>query len=278
MIVKGGGDEIETSAKGKKIIKKGSVGRKKTQMQRRKKVSKNANTRHQTNPTVSKKKSSQKNHASEQQREPIKRVKTVQKPKKKSNKTRESAGASKKQKAPNPLLVLVFNLMFYLLIILIIGGSIFFVTSKDSNKSFLGYRVFGVLTDSMVPRDPETQKDGFSSGDIIVVKNVPGDRLKVGDIATFRPTIDGKSFLTHRVKQKLDGLGDQKGTYYITQGDANKAEDVPIHEKQIVGKKVFVIPKIGGILEFVRENFVVSIIFLISIVGFVTVLRYYTFT
>lgn len=168
--------------------------------------------------------------------------------------------------------------MFYSLIILIIGGSIFFVTSKDSNKSFLGYRVFGVLTDSMVPRDPQIQKDGFSSGDIIIVKNIQGDQLKVGDIATFRPTIDGKSFLTHRVKKKLDGLGDQKGTYYITQGDANKAEDIPIHEKQIVGKKVFVIPKIGGILEFVRENFVLSIILLISIVGFVTVLRYYTFT
>ncbi|OJG70851.1 signal peptidase I [Enterococcus quebecensis] len=154
-------------------------------------------------------------------------------------------------------------------------GSIIFATTKNVDKSIFGYRFFGVLTNSMVPRDPETQKGGFHSGDIIIVKNIAGDEAKVGDVITFRPSIKSQAFLTHRVKKKMDHLGETKGIYYITQGDANLAEDVPISEKQVVGKKIVVVPKIGAILNFVRDNPLISIVFLISVFGFITIIRYY---
>ncbi|EOI00254.1 signal peptidase I [Enterococcus haemoperoxidus ATCC BAA-382] len=197
------------------------------------------------------------------------------------NKKRKPNPDSKKtknvtrHKDKNPVYTLLFNIVFYGFILFMIAGSIIFATTKNADKSVLGYRFFGVLTDSMVPRNPEKQKGGFHSGDVIIVKNIAGEAAEVGDIITFRPSIKSQAFLTHRVKKKLDHLGETKGTYYITQGDANLAEDVPVNEKQVVGKKILVIPKIGAFLNFVRENPFVSIIFLISVFGFITIIRYY---
>ncbi|WP_348921916.1 signal peptidase I [Enterococcus rotai] len=198
------------------------------------------------------------------------------------NSKRKQEQASKKtknktqqRKPKNPVYTLLFNIIFYGFILFMIIGSIIFATTKNADKSVMGYRFFGVLTDSMVPRDPEKQKGGFHSGDVIIVKNIAGDSAEVGDIITFRPSIKSQAFLTHRVKEKMDHLGDTKGTYYITQGDANLAEDVPVSAKQVVGKKIIVVPKIGAFLNFVRENPLVSIIFLISVFGFITIIRYY---
>lgn len=197
-------------------------------------------------------------HAKKKQK-PVSRKKTIQ----------------TRHKAKNPVYTLVFNLIFYGFVLCMIIGSIILVTTKNTNQSVFGYRFFGVLTDSMVSRDPKIQKGGFHSGDVIVVKNIAGNAAKVDDIITFRPSIKSQAFLTHRVKEKMDHLGETKGTYYITQGDANLAEDVPISEKQVVGKKVLMIPKIGTILTFVRENLLISIVFLVSVFGFITIIRYY---
>ncbi|MGX7202537.1 signal peptidase I [Enterococcus plantarum] len=204
--------------------------------------------------------------------------KTAKKAMTKNRKKEKHSGSKKKiktSKSKNSIYRLVFNIIFYGFILFMIFGSVIFATTKNSDKSILGYRFFGVLTDSMVPRDPKTQKGGFYSGDIILVKNIAGNEAEVGDIITFRPSIKSQTFLTHRVKEKLDHLGETKGTYYITQGDANLAEDVPVNEKQVVGKKIAVMPKVGAFLKFVRENTLISIVFLLSVFGFITIIRYY---
>ncbi|MBP1046471.1 signal peptidase I [Enterococcus sp. BWM-S5] len=191
------------------------------------------------------------------------------------NTSKNGKKTTKKKKKQPKAISLLLNVLFYVFILSIVVGSVLFATSNDENKSFLGYRFFGVLTDSMVPRDPKTQKGGFHSGDIIIVRDIPGESAEVGDIVTFRPSITSQAFLTHRVKEKMDKLGETEGVYYITQGDANKAEDVPISAKQVVGKKVFVIPKVGGVLNFVQDNVVVSVVFILSVFGFITIIRYY---
>ncbi|MFK4567634.1 signal peptidase I [Enterococcus sp. UD-01] len=199
-------------------------------------------------------------------------------PAKKAQKDAAPQAPKKKVRKPvkkNPVYTFLFNLIFYSFILFMVIGSVLFATSKSTDRSVLGYRFFGVLTDSMVPRDPKTQKGGFHSGDIIIVKNIKGSEAQVGDIITFRPSLESKAFLTHRVKKKLDHLGETKGTYYITQGDANLAEDVPVNAKQVVGKKIFVIPKIGAVLTFVHDHPITAIIFLLSVFGFITVVRYY---
>lgn len=196
-------------------------------------------------------------------------------PKKKQVPTSKRKKKGIQRKPKKAVSTLLFNVIFYSFILFLVIGSTIFATTKNVDKSILGYRFLGVLTDSMVPRDPDKQKGGFHSGDVIIIKNIAGNKAEVGDIITFRPSIKSDAFLTHRVKEKLDHLGETKGTYYITQGDANLAEDVPVNEKQVVGKKIVVIPKIGTFLSFVRENPFVSIIFFISVFGFITIIRYY---
>ena len=51
-------------------------------------------------------------------------------------------------------------------------------------------------------------------------------------------TKEENSFITHRVI-KIDGQD------LITRGDANNSEDKPIKSDQILGKVIYVIPKIG---------------------------------
>ena len=61
------------------------------------------------------------------------------------------------------------------------------------------------------------------------------DKIKENDIITYT---DDKDFITHRVI-KIDGQD------LITRGDANNSEDKPIKSDQILGKVIYIIPKIG---------------------------------
>lgn len=224
----------------------------------------------QTNP--------QKKRKKQPSRQAIQKKRSQKRPvsKKKIVNTREKSRKQpvRKRKRPNPVLSALSSIIFYGLVTCIVIGSLLFAVSKSSDKSIFGYQFYDVLTDSMVAKEGG-EKGGFHAGDMIIVKKISGDRAEVGDIITFRPSMDSKIFLTHRVKEKMDHLGTSKGTYYITQGDANVSEDVPIHSEQVVGKKVAVIPKVSAVLTFIRDHIVVSVIFCLSVFGFVTVVRYY---
>lgn len=173
-------------------------------------------------------------------------------------------------------LALIWSLLFYVITFGIIVTSILFAFSDSEEKNLFGYRILGVLTDSMSPQK-DSPSGGFYAGDVIIVKDIPGDGAKVGEVLTYHPNIESKTFLTHRVVKKMDELEGDPGPFYITKGDANNTEDVPIHAKQVVGKTVFVLPKIGSVLSFVRDNFIISTIFIVSLFGFIVVMRMYFF-
>lgn len=188
------------------------------------------------------------------------------------------------QSIPSPSyskkIVLVFwNLLFYgsMLFILISAGLM--AMMQQQNKSLNGYRMFGVLTNSMVSPDNTIKKGGFRSGDIIVTKETDPKAIRVGDVITYRPstnpTNESTNNLTHRVVKILDQLGEEEGTFFVTQGDANKTEDMPISSTALVGKEVLIIPKLGGVLAFVKDNWLISIIFILCLVGFIWVMRTY---
>lgn len=194
------------------------------------------------------------------------------------NKKKRRKKNMRKKKRKNKWLERSFSLLFYLIIVSVLFSTFIFSMSKSNDKTIFGYRIFGVLTNSMVKPKNSSLKGGFYAGDVIVVKKIDGETAKKGDIITFRPSLKSEAFLTHRVKKKLNQLNDIQATYYITQGDANKSEDMPIQAKQVIGKKVFSIPKLGGILNFIKENSVISIVFFSSLIGFFIVLRYYLFS
>jgi len=165
----------------------------------------------------------------------------------------------------------IFNLLFYSIIIALLVGSTLFAFSNNPQKSYFGYRIYNVLTNSMVG-DAE---DCFKAGDIIIVKLMEPEEVEVGDIITFVPGRDERSYLTHRVVEINHELNGMSGIYFVTRGDANNSDDPPISGSMLVGKKVFTISGIGDVIKFVRTNFVITMIFVVAAFGFILLLRYY---
>lgn len=89
-----------------------------------------------------------------------------------------------------------------------------------------------VLSGSMQP--------GMKKGDVVLMKKISGENVKLGDVIQFR---NEKISIMHRVievKKKNGAIN------FVTKGDANKAQDPePVHPQQVVGRLVYVVPKIG---------------------------------
>ena len=91
-------------------------------------------------------------------------------------------------------------------------------------------------------------------GDIVFMKPVKQEELHTGDIISFT---SGSMMVTHRI---VDIKEEDGKTYYITKGDNNNSEDIePIEYENIIGKCNGKIPKIGHLILFVQQHFIVVI-------------------
>lgn len=101
----------------------------------------------------------------------------------------------------------------------------------SNNKIAIGgFRVFNVVTTSMVPE--------YVVGDVVVVKDVELDTLKLGDDITYLGKED--SFKNRVVTHRLIRIEETTvGKRFHTQGIANPTEDPPITADQIYGKVVY---------------------------------------
>lgn len=150
-----------------------------------------------------------------------------------------------------------YNILFYgfltiLIAFLLLG---FFAKKSDSGISIGGYRVYDILTGSMSPT--------IKPGNLVVVKETLPNEVKKNDVITFRSDITN-NVTTHRA---IDIVNSDGKTEFITKGDANNTQDpVPLDEKLLVGKVIFQIPYLGGILRCVQNNkFIFIVIFLFII-------------
>ncbi|MDR0504778.1 MAG: signal peptidase I [Bifidobacteriaceae bacterium] len=110
-----------------------------------------------------------------------------------------------------------------------------------------------VLTGSMKPT--------LKEGDLVVVKGTTEqDTFRTGDIITFLPNPDDPTLITHRVVAVR--YSPTEGTTYITRGDANGADDKPIMPKQIRGKYLYKIPKLGYLTNYLRGEKRSAVVFL----------------
>lgn len=168
----------------------------------------------------------------------------------------------------------LFDILFCLLIVSIIGGSVLFAFSENPQKNYFGYRLYAVQTPSMTPK-AGSPPGGFKAGALILIKMCKPETIQVGDIITYVPGKDPGVYLTHRVVQVLDHLNEDNGLFFITKGDANQDDDPPIAAKAVVGKKVAAIPTVGLALDFIRANYILCLITILSAFGFVILLRMY---
>jgi signal peptidase len=126
--------------------------------------------------------------------------------------------------------------------ILIIIGLIWLAPKALSFVLETPYPMAAISSNSMWPV--------LKQGDIIFIKNISPEDIKVDDIIVWQQ--EEKGFVIHRViKIKENAI--------VTRGDANTAEDPPVAFEKIVGKmlefreKPIKIPYLGKITEMVNK-------------------------
>ena len=99
-----------------------------------------------------------------------------------------------------------------------------------------GSQTYSVLTSSMAPK--------YAPGTFLVVKPIPFEELKVGDIITYQIESGSPAVITHRITSVT---AEQSGeVVFITKGDNNDVEDeLPVREVQVKGKLFYAVPFVG---------------------------------
>ncbi|MEX0755251.1 MAG: signal peptidase I [Actinomycetota bacterium] len=107
-----------------------------------------------------------------------------------------------------------------------------------------GNRSLTVLSGSMEP--------AITTGDVVVVEQIPPLDARIGDIVSFRDPEDPSRLITHRVRAME--VGDNEVTF-VTKGDANTSvEQWRITPDGQIGRVVFRVPKIGYVLFYLRGS------------------------
>ncbi|GAI30763.1 unnamed protein product, partial [marine sediment metagenome] len=111
-----------------------------------------------------------------------------------------------------------------------------------TSTGLLGIQPTTVISGSMRPT--------MDVGDIAIVLYAPADSVQTGDIIQFWR--DGEMVI-HRVVEVSDGGG---GRLFVTKGDANREPDAaPVYPRQVRGKVVLNIPKVGWVGIAIRDFF-----------------------
>ncbi len=129
----------------------------------------------------------------------------------------------------------IWNIVSSALVILMVLCAIFLMGSR-----LLGYQCFTVISGSMQPK--------YMVGDLLYVKEVDINSIKVGDSITFILNED-LVVATHQVVRV-----DAENQRFYTKGLANEIEDQdPVHFNNVIGVPRFSIPKLGYISDFVQN-------------------------
>lgn len=159
--------------------------------------------------------------------------------------TEEVKAAPKKEGKAGKIIVDVI-LVLAIILLLVISFTAFVTKSGSGVPSFFGIRPFAIQSDSMSPT--------FDKGDLIVDTVVKdASTLKEGDVITFWTVIEGQRVLnSHRIIGIQD-YGDFVS--FVTMGDNNTMEDgLQVHQKEVVGKYMFRIPKLGTVVDFLQTS------------------------
>ena len=129
----------------------------------------------------------------------------------------------------------IWDTVTTVIVTLVVIFAIFLMGSR-----LVGLQVFNVVSGSMEPT--------YSVGDLLYVKTVDPDAVKVGDPITFVLNED-LVVATHRVVAI-----DSQNRQFTTKGDANETEDAsPVHFNNLIGVPVFSIPLLGYVSAYIQN-------------------------
>ena len=129
----------------------------------------------------------------------------------------------------------IWDTVTNVLVVLVVIFAVFLMGSR-----LMGLQVFNVISGSMEPT--------YSVGDLLYVKTVDPDSVKVGDPITFVLNED-LVVATHRVVKV-----DRENRRFTTKGDANETEDAaPVHFNNLIGVPVFSVPLLGYVSAYIQN-------------------------
>ncbi len=111
----------------------------------------------------------------------------------------------------------------------------------------VSWRSYVVQSGSMEP--------SIMTGDMIIIKKQ--EKYQKADVITFKD--DNERTVTHRVTE----VGTSQPITLTTKGDANETADAgTIKLEQVIGKVVYVIPKFGYVVQFIKTpwGFILTIL------------------
>ena len=157
------------------------------------------------------------------------------------------------------LLKTLFIYIIYIIIIPIILYDMFLIIqtiiNPETTPDVFGIKTFSIISGSMEPT--------INIDDIVIVKKVGKDDIKVNDIITFNVE---EETITHRV-MSIDNINNE--IIYTTKGDSNKVTDIEkVEQRQIEGKYIGKIPKAGKILTLLKNKIVFGLTIIILIICF----------
>lgn len=122
-------------------------------------------------------------------------------------------------------------------LVIIVKGSL----NPEEIPTVMGYAPMAVVTNSMNTGEP----DAIRAGDMVITKQADPDTLEVGDVIMFK---NNQTAIIHRIV----GYNEETDTF-VTKGDANDTEDLdPVAKKNIIGKFMQRVPKVGDFILFSR--------------------------
>ena len=129
----------------------------------------------------------------------------------------------------------IWDIVTTVLVVLVVIFAVFLMGSR-----LVGLQVYHVISPSMEPT--------YNVGDLIYVKEVDPDSVKVGDPITFVLN-EELVVATHRVVSI-----DSENRQFTTKGDANSTEDAaPVHFNNLIGVPVFSVPLLGYVSAYIQN-------------------------
>ena len=161
-------------------------------------------------------------------------------------------------------LIKIINILIFLIIIPILIYNITliikYIQNPNETPDFLGFKTYEIVSRSM--------EDTINKNDIIVVKKVDKDEIKENDIISFD---NGNEIITHRIVE-IENINGE--TLYTTKGDNNRFEDdEKISFEQIEGKYVFKLSKLGYLMNFLKNRYFLTVLFIILIFCFIHIIN-----
>ncbi len=162
----------------------------------------------------------------------------------------------KKEKFNKILKVITYPLAILIFLLVLYAGYMKYI-KHEKDIDILGFRPYMVATGSMEPK--------YSVGDVIIIKQTPKEKIKVGDIINYISENEANT-ITHRVVNIVEKDGQ---VYYKTKGDNNNSEDPGlIRYDKVQGVLIFKISKLGTIITKLLTGTGITILFVFVILSY----------